>query len=73
MKWRQFFTPVKSYDAEKAREFISKTPSSSMTILDVRQPKEYEVEHIAGAKLIPVADLGNRMDELDPQKAVLVY
>jgi rhodanese-related sulfurtransferase/rubrerythrin len=73
MKWRQFFTPVKSYNADKAREFISKTPLSDMTILDVRQPKEYEVEHIPGAKLIPVADLGNRISELDPEKPTLVY
>lgn len=73
MKWRQFFTPVKSYDAEKVREFISNTPASNITILDVRQPKEYEVEHIPGAKLIPVADLGNRIDELDPEKTIFVY
>ena len=73
MKWRQFFTPVKSYDAEKAREFISNTPGSNITILDVRQPKEYEAEHIPGAKLIPIADLGNRIDEIDPQKPTLVY
>lgn len=73
MKWRQFFTPVKSYDAEKAREFISKTAGSDRTILDVRQPKEYEVEHIPGAKLIPIADLGSRLGEIDPEKPTLVY
>ena len=73
MKWKQFFTPVKSYDADKARELISDTPPSEMTILDVRQPKEYEAEHIPGAKLIPVADLGNRINELDPEKPTIVY
>lgn len=73
MKWKQFFTPVKSYDAEEAREFISNTLPSDMTILDVRQPGEYEAEHIPGAKLIPVADLGNRFSELDPEKPTLVY
>jgi rhodanese-related sulfurtransferase len=44
-----------------------------MTILDVRQPREYEIEHIPGAKLIPIADLGNRVSELDPEKPTLVY
>lgn len=73
MKWKQFFTPVKSYDAEEARKFISGTPPSEMTILDVRQPREYEIEHIPGAKLIPIADLGNRVSELDPEKPTLVY
>lgn len=73
MRWRQFFTPVKSYSAKEARKFISKRPLSKMTILDVRQPKEYEAGHIPGAKLIPIADLNNRINELDPEKPVLVY
>ena len=73
MKWKQFFTPVKSYSAEDARKFISKTPLSDLTILDVRQPGEYEAGHIPGAKPIPIADLGNRLNELDPNKPTLVY
>lgn len=73
MRWKQFFTPVESYDAEKAKEFIAKTPLSDMTILDVRQPKEYEAEHIPGAKLIPVADLGERINEIDREKPTMVY
>jgi len=73
MRWKQFFTPVKSYNAEEARQFISRTPLSDMTVLDVRQPKEYEVGHIPGATLIPIADLGDRISELDPEKPALVY
>lgn len=73
MRWKQFFTPVKSYNAEEARKLISETPLSDITILDVRQPKEYEGEHIPGAKLIPIAELGNRLSELDPEKTTLVY
>jgi rhodanese-related sulfurtransferase/rubrerythrin len=73
MRWRQFFTPVKSYNAGEARQLVSKMPLSDMTILDVRQSKEYEVGHIPGAKLIPIADLGNRISEIDPEKPTLVY
>ena len=73
MKWKQFFTPVKSVSAEEAKKLLSETSLSDITILDVRQPKEYEGEHIPGAKLIPIADVGNRLDELDPSKPTLVY
>jgi len=73
MRWKQFFTPVESVDAEKARELISEKPPSDITILDVRQPAEYESGHIPGAKLIPVADLGDRLQELDPEKPTVVY
>ena len=73
MKWKQFFKPVESYNAEQAKAFIAKTPTSDLTLLDVRQPKEYESGHIPGAKLIPVGDLGDRNNELDPEKPTLVY
>lgn len=73
MKWKQFFTPVKSVTADDAKKLLSETPLSDITILDVRQPKEYEEEHIPGAKLIPIADLGNRFDEINPEKPTLVY
>lgn len=73
MKWKQFFTPVKSISADEARTLLSETPLSELTILDVRQPGEYEKEHIPGSTLIPVADLVNRLNELEPEKTTLVY
>ena len=45
----------------------------SYTLLDVRQPGEYERERIPGAKLIPLPELTDRLDELDPDKPVLTY
>ena len=73
MRWKQFFTPVKSIDTNQAREMIDEKHGPEMTILDVRQPNEYEAGHIPGAKLIPLPDLGNRLSEIDPQKPTLIY
>ncbi len=73
MRWKQFFTPVKSIDTDKARALIDENAAQAMTILDVRQPNEYEASHIPGAKLIPLPDLGNRLAEIDPQKPTLIY
>jgi len=73
MRWKQFFTPVRSLDAEEARQYISEKAPSEVTILDVRQPGEYETGHIPGAKLLPIPDLGNRLGELDPEKPTVVY
>ncbi len=44
---------------------------SSIYILDVRQPDEFRGGHIAGAKLIPLSDLSNRMNELPKDKDIL--
>ena len=73
MRWRQFFTPVNSIDAGRAKALLEKNPGQAMTILDVRQPKEYEAGHLPGAKLIPLPDLSSRLTEIDPQKPTLIY
>jgi rhodanese-related sulfurtransferase/rubrerythrin len=73
MRWKQFFTPVKSFSFQEAKDYVERTPGDSFTLLDVRQPAEYESEHIPGAKLIPLPDLGQRIGEIDTDKPTLVY
>lgn len=73
MQWKQFFTPVQSMDAKTAARYMEEHPAETYTLLDVRQPKEYENSHIAGAKLIPVGELDRRLDELDTDKPAIVY
>jgi rhodanese-related sulfurtransferase len=70
---KKLFTPVKSIDNETAKEFMDEHPEGSYTLLDVRQPGEYEAEHIPGAKLIPLPGLKDQLSQLDKQKPVLVY
>jgi sulfur-carrier protein adenylyltransferase/sulfurtransferase len=73
MRWKQFFTPVKSFDAAEAKNYMNHTAANAFTLLDVRQPEEYESEHLPGAKLIPIAELSGRVPELDAQKPTIVY
>lgn len=73
MRWKQFFTFVKSMDALEAKDYIAAKPSDAYTLLDVRQPGEYEAGHIPGAKLIPLPDLSDRMAEIDAAKPTIVY
>ena len=72
-KLKQFIEPVESMDADKARLYIEQQPEGTFTLLDVRQPKEYDSGHIPGAKLIPLPDLADSLDQLDPEKPVVVY
>jgi sulfur-carrier protein adenylyltransferase/sulfurtransferase len=73
MKWKQFFTPAKSLEADEARSYIKAHKEGSYTLLDVRQPAEYEQERIPGAKLIPLPELPGRVSELDPEKPLITY
>ena len=73
MNWRQFLTPVKSVDANQAKTYLADKKVDEVTILDVRQPKEYEAGHIPGAVLAPLPNLTDHMGRIDRQKPVLVY
>ncbi len=73
MKWKQFLKPARSMSADQARTFIALHRSDAYTLLDVRQPHEYERERIPGAKLIPLPELMDRKHELDPHRPLLVY
>jgi adenylyltransferase/sulfurtransferase len=42
-------------------------------LIDVREPFEYEIARIDAAKLIPLGEIGVRMDELQREKPVVVH
>lgn len=73
MRWKQFLIPVRSMDTEEARAYIGEHTEGTFTLVDVRQPGEYKKARIAGAKLIPIAELSDRLGELDPEKPTIVY
>ena len=41
-------------------------------LIDVRQPNEWEIAKIEGAKLIPLGEILQRMDELDDSKEIVM-
>jgi len=73
MKWTSFFTPVENLTPDQARTYMEERAEGSYTLLDVRQPGEYENGHIPGATLVPLPDLSDRIEELDKGKPVLAY
>ena len=68
-----YFRPVPAMSAEKVRQLLMEKNRESYNLIDVRQPKEYEQEHLPGAHLIPLGDLPKRLSELDPGKPTIVY
>ena len=70
---KKYFTPAESMTADEARDFMNSHPEGTFALLDVRQHSEYEDAHIPGAKLIPLTQLSDSMDQLDPEKPVIAY
>ncbi|MCA1815369.1 MAG: hypothetical protein LC746_02975 [Acidobacteria bacterium] len=44
-----------------------------LQIIDVREPNEYETARLEGTKLIPLAQVVNRMNEIDPGSETVVH
>jgi len=68
-----YFRSGSNWSVGKVKEFLRENNPDDYNLVDVRQPKEYESEHIPGAKLIPIKELSDRLDELDPTKPTIVY
>ena len=68
-----YFKPVSTWTPEKIRQFLKEKNPDEYNLVDVRTPKEYERGHLPGARLIPVAEVANRLSEIDPNKPTIVY
>ena len=68
------FADFESVEPAAEYEMMKKDPD--IVILDVRTEREYRQDgHLKGAKLIPLQQLEERLDELEPYKKgpILVY
>jgi rhodanese-related sulfurtransferase len=63
--------PLISVDVLKAR--LEKEKVGDFTLLDVREPREYEGGHLPGATHIPLSRLADRLNELDRTKPLVAY
>ena len=68
-----FFKPIQTMNVDEVRAFLEEHGPEQFNLVDVRQPGEYEEEHIPGANLIPLGELEERAGELDPEKPTVAY
>ena len=52
---------------------IRRASGEAIQLIDVREPHEWEIGHIEGARLIPLHRLGGAIHELDAQAPIAVY
>ena len=73
MSIMDIFSSFTNLNADEFNSFAENNKEGSYTILDVRQPSEYEGARIPGSQLIPLPTLNERLKELDPDKPVIAY
>lgn len=67
------FKSTDNISGDQVRLLIKETPAEDIQLVDVRQPSEYDQEHIPGAILIPLKELPERKQELNPEIKTVVY
>lgn len=68
-----FYKPVSSVSPDEVRGMIEQKSIDQYCLLDVRQPSEYESGHLPGARLVPLGELEARLNEMNPEKPIVVY
>jgi rhodanese-related sulfurtransferase len=68
-----YFKKVETIGPDELRKLMEEKSPGEYNLVDVRQPVEYEIGHLAGARLIPMDELPGRMKELDPSKPTVTY
>lgn len=63
---------AESESLEVDLDTFAEAHAKGATLLDVRNPDEYEEKHVAGALLIPLGELGDRLDEVPKAKPLYV-
>lgn len=62
---------VEMISPEELRDELSGT--EEICLIDVREPHEFDICHIAGAQLMPLSEIGKLCSELDSSANIVVY
>lgn len=73
MGFKDYFIPTDAMTPQETRAFMASHREGTYTLLDVRQPGEYEKSRIPGSLLIPLPELADRMGELDRSRPIITY
>jgi sulfur-carrier protein adenylyltransferase/sulfurtransferase len=64
-------TTMEEITATQLKQRLDK--GDDIQIIDVREPHEYEIGQIPNSKLIPLGQVLNRMNEIDPERETVVH
>jgi rhodanese-related sulfurtransferase len=70
MKLTDIFNRVDALSPDEAKQLLSENKNA--VLLDVREPKEYEAEHLSE---LPdtMSGIMDKMKDLDPSKPIITY
>jgi rhodanese-related sulfurtransferase/rubrerythrin len=73
LKISDFFTRVDKLNVAETKNMIEKKGQEGLTLIDVREPAEYEAGHIPGARFMPLSNILDNAGKLDLSKTAVTY
>jgi rhodanese-related sulfurtransferase/rubrerythrin len=73
MKISDLFTRVDRLSVAEIKNLIEKKGLEGISLIDVREPAEYEAGHIPGARFVPLSHFMDNLDKLDLSKTAVTY
>ncbi len=70
---RGYFHERDDMEPVSHEELLARSRDGLVTVLDVRPKDEFAMQHLPGAKNIPVEELESRLSEIDPAQEVIAY
>ncbi|HEB87513.1 MAG TPA: metalloregulator ArsR/SmtB family transcription factor [Gammaproteobacteria bacterium] len=70
---KTYLTVKDNLEAVPARELLKRAREGLVTVLDVRPPEEYAAGHVPGAVNVPLSELEQHLDKIDPHQEVVAY
>lgn len=71
--WIKAGKKTDTLESVSPKKFAELIKENNASILDVRRPSEYDSGHVKGTELIPLAELNERANELNPDTEYLIY
>ena len=62
---------MRHFSARQLQDYLSQCDEPPL-LLDVREPWEFEYCHIEDSVLIPMGELANELDDLDPMRTTIM-
>ena len=62
---------MRRFTARQLQAHLAQSCDSPL-LLDVREPWEFEINHLAGSQLIPIHQIPTALEQLDPQRETVV-
>jgi rhodanese-related sulfurtransferase len=67
------YTPPVDLNPDELKKFINSHKESQYLLIDVRQPGEYQLGHLPGAKLMPLMELESKLFSLPADQDLVFY